>query len=148
MILNLKKLHYYHWKYTEKIVSCSYHFLYIFWAILLNSQISLADMKYPLLWHVTMSYRCCSVIFSYVVAGPSTWVFDHLCRVNMSCYSWFMFRGQIISFVLIQNFAWVTFIIHIEGPIRSYEVLLEQWRYINFNLPDYKCLDHDAPISS
>ena len=27
----------------------------------------------------------------------------HLCRVNMSCYSWFMFRGKIISFVLIQN---------------------------------------------
>ena len=44
--------------------------------------------------------RCSSVKFSNVIAGPSTWVCYHLCRVNIPCYSWFMFRGQIISFVL------------------------------------------------
>ena len=67
----------------------------------------------------------CSVKSLYVIAGPSPWVCYHLCRVNISCYSWFMFRGQIISFVLIQNLAcysvtlnmfitmktWITFII-------------------------------------
>ena len=28
---------------------------------------------------------------------PSTWVCYHLCRVNMSSYSWFVFRGQIVK---------------------------------------------------
>ena len=54
------------------------------------------------------SFRYYSVKFLYVVAGPSTWVCYQLCRVNMSCYSWFMFRGQLISFVLIQNCYYVT----------------------------------------
>ena len=38
----------------------------------------------------------CSVKSLYVIAGPSAWVCYHLCRVNMSCYSWFIFRGQIV----------------------------------------------------
>ena len=50
-------------------------------------------------------YHRCSVKFSYVITGPSAWVCYHLCRVNISYYSWFMFRGQIISFTLIQNLA-------------------------------------------
>ena len=68
--------------------------------------------------------------------GHSTWICYHLCRVNMSCYSWFMFRGPDHLSVFIQNLAcysvtlnmfstmktWITFIIHIEGPIRSYKV--------------------------
>ena len=33
-----------------------------------------------------VEYRCCSVKFLYVIAGPSTWLCYHLCRVNMSWY--------------------------------------------------------------
>ena len=51
---------------------------------------------------------CCSVKSLYVIASPSAWVCCHPYRVNMSCYSWFMFRGNVISFVLIQNLACYT----------------------------------------
>ena len=50
------------------------------------------------------------VIFVAVLSNPcmfvqaSQWVYVFV-GLNMSCFSWFMFRGQIISFVLIQNLA-------------------------------------------
>ena len=75
--------------------------------------------------------HCCSVKFLYVIAGPSTWVCYHLCRVNMSCYSPIQNIAccssvTLYCYMFITMKTWITFTVHIEGPIRSYEVLLEQ----------------------
>ena len=40
-----------------------------------------------------------------LLPAPQHGYFIIFVGVNMSCYSWFMFTGQIISFVLIQNLA-------------------------------------------
>ena len=72
------------------------------WIALKQNYSSQANQKLRTL--ITQHTYCRRSVKSlYVIAGPSAWVCYHPCRVNMSCYFWFMFRGQIISLVLIKN---------------------------------------------